>query len=180
MDEKMGFVEDLSERSGSRSLPSIPRNIAIIIFLILAISGILVGAFLPGFIEGSEGPEGFDTTSDAMDALIASSIPDVEIAGTTYNNIPLPTAFQVLFLEGDPSTDYASMDAPIGEMMDYLLGEGTEYKLTITPGSGMEGSDYILGSGVGDPDGTATREVPVGLDEDEGSVVFDLRIWGWK
>lgn len=180
MDRRMGHVEDLSERAGSRRIPAIPRNIAIIIFTLLAVSGILVGAFLPGLIEGSEDSEDTELAEEIMDTLIACSVNDIEIGGTTYTNIPVPTAFQVLFIEGDPSVDYTSMDVPMQEMMDYILGEGPDFELTITPGLGMEGSDYILGSGTGAPDGSAIREVPVGLEEDEGTVVFELKIWGWN
>jgi hypothetical protein len=181
LDRQTGYIEDLSERSESRGLPGIPRNLAILIFALLAISGILIGAFLPGLIEGSEQTETQDPTSDIINTLISSYIDSIEIAGTSYRNIPVPTAFQVLFLEGDPSTDYAIMDSPINEMIEYLIEDGHGFELTVSAGAGMDQgiSDYILkeGSMNGESGGSAAREVPVGLEEDEGTVVFELRIW---
>ena len=176
----MDNVEDLSERSRSRTLPIIPRNISVVIFLLLSISGIVVGAFLPDLMEGVEDTRGQDLTADMLDTIVGSTIADISIRGTAYTNIPVPTAFQVLFKHGEPSVDHASMDVPIEEMMDYLLDEDPIFELTVSPGIGLEGSDYVLGSGEGAPDGSAIREVPVGLDEDEGTVIFELRIWGLK
>jgi hypothetical protein len=173
----MDGVEDLSERPLSNALPAIPRNIAVVIFLALSVSGILVGAFLPDLIEGTEENEGSEPIGDMLDTIIASTLDDIGIGGTIYNNIPVPTAFQVLFTDGDPSVDHAAMDGPIEEMMEYLLDEGASFELTVSPGIGLDGSDYILGSVDGAPDGSAIKEVPVGLDEEEGTVIFELRIW---
>lgn len=180
MDSRMDHVEDLSERPDTRKIPTIPRNVTIVIFTVLTLSGILVGAFLPELIEGSIENDEADPLGDIMDTFVASSISNIEISGTIYANIPVPTAYQVLLSEGDPTVDYTLMDAPIGEMMAYLLGEGMKFELTVSPGVGLDGSNYVLGSGSGNPDTSISREVPVGLDDDEGTIVFELRIWGWN
>jgi len=61
-----------------------------------------------------------------------------------------------------------------------MLGEAMSFKLMVSTGTGFEPGipEYILGEGTGQPDGHLVREVPVGIGEDEGSVIFDLMIWG--
>ncbi|MGA1873371.1 MAG: hypothetical protein ACMUHY_06835 [Thermoplasmatota archaeon] len=174
------YVEDLSGKSAGRESYSIPRNVAIAIMVILSISGVMIAWILPELIEGAAGDTKEDNEArDVLGVIVASSIPDLDIAGTAYSNVPVPTAFQILFLDGDPNDDYPSMDGMLTQMMDYLLEGSSGYVLNVIPGSGMEGSDYSVGNGgSGSPDGSAVREVPVGLGDDEGTVVFELKIWG--
>lgn len=173
-------IEDLSEKSEVKEIPTIPRNVAIAVFAILTISGILVGAILPEFIEGTDNKEEGELAENMMFTIIASSIPYLEVGGTSYTNIPVPTAFQVLFIEGNASVDHTNLDTPIGEMMEYMIGEEENFRLTVSPGSGLplDAVDYTIGTGSGTPEGVVVREVPVGLGDNEGTVIFELRIWG--
>ncbi|MGA1793882.1 MAG: hypothetical protein ACMUHM_08025 [Thermoplasmatota archaeon] len=179
MDKRDRFAEDLSERKSASSDISIPRGLAIGVFAILAVSGIIIGAVLPEMIEGSEEKARNDTVGEYLDVVIASTISRLEIAGTTYSNIPIPTAFQILFTEGDPTEDYPSMDEVLTGILEYLLGEGSHYTIKVIPGTGMDGSDYVIDNdGSGPASGSSVKEVPVGLGDDEGTVVFELRVWG--
>jgi hypothetical protein len=175
----MGNVEDLSEGSGTKMIPTIPRNIAIAVFAILTISGILVGAILPDLIEGSTDEEENDPAVHIMDTIVASSIPTIVIEETTYTNIPMPSLFQVLFRTGNTGNN-SELDNIITEMMEFMVGDSASFKLTVHPGTGFGPgiTEYVLGDGSGQPDGDLVREVPVGLGEDEGSVIFELMIWG--
>ncbi|MGA1820335.1 MAG: hypothetical protein ACMUHU_04925 [Thermoplasmatota archaeon] len=173
-------AEDLSERRSESSAYNIPRGLAIGVFAILTVSGILIGALLPDLIDGTtEEKIKNDLVGEYLDVVIASTISDVEIAGTSYSDIPVPTAFQVLFADGDPSEDYPSMDEVLTAILDYLLGEGSHHTLKVIPGTGLDGSDYVVGNeGDGPAGGSSVKEVPVGLGDDEGSVVFELKVWG--
>ncbi|MBN1539244.1 MAG: hypothetical protein JW939_03800 [Candidatus Thermoplasmatota archaeon] len=180
MDRRVNDVDVLSEASDLAGAPTIPRNVAIAVFAILSLSGFLVGAFLPELIANGSSDEGTTgETKDILDVIIASTISSVDINGTDYTNIPVPTAFQVFFQGSAPSENTSSMDEPLQNMLEWLLGEREGYTFRVSPGPGMSGSAYITGNeGNGPPDRYSVREVPVGLDEDEGSVIFELRVWG--
>ncbi|MBN1389411.1 MAG: hypothetical protein JXA22_02095 [Candidatus Thermoplasmatota archaeon] len=179
MDRRESTLEVLSQSSGDRALPSIPGNVAIAVFVILSISGFLIGAILPELIaDRSSEHEVGEVSREALYVLISSTIPAIEISGTSYSDIPVPTAFQVLFSGESSSEDNSAMDDELREMLEWILGKDMRYRLKVTPGSGITGPDYVIGEEMDKgPDCSAVREVAVGLGEEQGSVVFDLRVW---
>lgn len=179
MDRREDDAEVLSETSHRTNTSPIPRNVAIVVFSILSLSGFLVGALIPELMtNGSSDADETGEARNVLDVIIASTISNVEINGTDYTNIPVPTAFEVFFQEGGPWENNSAMDEPLQNMLEWLLAESEGYILRVSPGPGMPGSAYVTGmEGDGGPDLSSVREVPVGLDEDEGSVIFELRVW---
>jgi len=181
MDRYTRTPEDLREEPGSGALPSIPRNIAVAAAVILIISGMLIGIVLPE-LTGSDGKEhNEDPAAEGLTILLSCSVDRIVSGDTVYDNVPVPVAFQIIMLEGDPVEDLPGLEGVISPMMEYIFGNGSGAQLKVIPGAGWEtGTNPIeidLGYREGDSDHEHTVEVPVGLGDQEITLYFELRVW---
>ncbi len=181
MDRYRERPEDLRETSGPSKILSIPRNAAIAAAVILAVSGILVAMVLPELMAADSNDDRTDPAGEGLNILLSSSIDSMTIDGTDYDNLPLPSAFQVVMLKGDPVEDIPELEAVISPMMEYIFGNGSRAELKVTPGAGWEAGvnpvEMVFGEQKGDSDHEYSLEVPVGLGELERTLFFELKLW---
>jgi hypothetical protein len=181
MDRYHQKPEDLRETPDLARLPSIPRNAAITAAVILALSGILVAVVLPELLTSDGKDERTDPAGEGLNIILSSSVEGITIDGTSYDNLPIPSAFHIVMLKGDPVEDIPKLEAAISPMMEYIFGNGSRADLKATPGAGWETGvnpiEMVYGEMEGDSDHEHSVEVPVGLGEQERTLFFELRLW---
>ncbi|MGA1822694.1 MAG: hypothetical protein ACMUIG_09210 [Thermoplasmatota archaeon] len=160
----MSDHRDLTERGAGGSGLKISMKIAIAIGLIMAVSGILIGAFLPGMISDEEEyimkePEG------ELDVILEATVNELVINDTVYHDVSISTAIR-LTADSFTANDTLLRDT-ITELVAWFFPESTGFTLTASGGGGI-GTDLQITSGSRDDQVVFTDERYVISDVSEG------------
>ncbi|MFO8050691.1 MAG: hypothetical protein R6V01_03220 [Thermoplasmatota archaeon] len=157
----------LSEEGSRKRRFEIPMSAAAASFAIMFAAALFIGGVLPGFLTGEEAAEEGDIKDRKMDILLSSTLDTVHTDEGTYQNVPLPITFELLFSEGFDEEHIKVIDAQLFDLIEFVFNVPSSFGFHSRTGQGWgEGAgeyEKQWGNMTGEPL-TLTREVSVGAD----------------
>ncbi len=174
--------QDLRDQDVKTRKISIPLNVALVVAIILALSGILIAILVPDMRgETNEEPQA-DIAQEGATVFLSSTVDAIQIGTGKYDNIPIPTAVDILMSTGEME-DRDALKNEIIPMLDFIFQNMTA-RIKFSAGTGWEENPeeftITTASQNTDPDHQWTSEVTVGIDDNERSLVVELSLWEVK
>lgn len=139
----MSDHRDLTEsKEGKKSL-KISRNISILLGVILAFSGIVLGAILPGMVS-DDGEYTMKTPEGEMDVILESTVDEMNMNSTVHHNVPLSSALWMLATSSEGNR--TMFNVYVEDLVKFLFPESTGFTLTVSEEGGV-GVGLMISSG---------------------------------
>ncbi len=166
-----------SEGDGKRSF-HLPMRTAILIAVFLSVAGIMIAAIIPELLK-EKTDNGNDPYSTPLSILLSSTVDQIDVNEKEYRDLSIPVAYYILLSE--TSSNMSGTDSITSGYIDFLIGDGTPYSLTISSGSGWDTErSHVVSSYDNIEESSISTSQSVAVDLKDGHEVilnFELKIW---
>ena len=171
--------QDLRGDNEKKVRMAIPIYAAVATFIILVSAGIVIGSVMPGLLEADEVSGEENDLDRGLDVFLTSTFDRVTTEKVTYENVPVPAAFELLFLEGNGNEDNKVLHPQVQNLLEFIFTNSSAINIIVSPGSGWDMNVAPYEHRIGDMTEitkTISREVTVGSGGMERTIFISIDI----